>query len=154
MDDRESGLQPLDDAATGCTLAFVPTGRMYQPLSALAVLAGLNSNGFAGVCECYIQPDIRDGRYLMGVALQFAGAAPPDVWWGDFVGNVGHEIGHPAGIPGLPAVLFSDDEWLSGDSQWAAAHALGRLVGEPIGESADPVGAARAWLMAHSDARG
>jgi len=59
------------------------------------------------------------------------------------------ETGHPAGILFLRAVLFSDDEWLSGDSQWAAAHSLARLVGESIGEAADPVAAARAWLSAH-----
>jgi HEAT repeat protein len=59
------------------------------------------------------------------------------------------EIGHPAGIPFLRTVLCSDDEWLSGDSQWAAAHSLGRLVGEPFGEAADPVAAARVWLVAH-----
>lgn len=58
------------------------------------------------------------------------------------------EIGHPAGIPFLRAVLFSEDEWLSGDSQWSAADTLGRLVGQPFMEAADPVGAARAWLRA------
>lgn len=59
------------------------------------------------------------------------------------------EIGHPAGIPFLGIVLFSDNEWLSGDSQWAAANALGRLVGQSFMEAADPVGAARRWLEAH-----
>src|SRR5262245_28993477 len=59
------------------------------------------------------------------------------------------EIGHPAGIPFLRVVLYSDDEWLSGDSRWAAAHSLGRLVGEPFSEATDPVAAARAWLSAH-----
>lgn len=59
------------------------------------------------------------------------------------------EIGHQAGIPFLRAVLFSDDEWLSGDFQWAAAHSLGRLVGESFGEAGNPVAAARAWLLAH-----
>jgi hypothetical protein len=65
MNERERGLQPLDEAATGCTLVFVPNGRLYQPLSALAVLAGLNARGFSGVCECYIRPGILDGEYLM-----------------------------------------------------------------------------------------
>jgi hypothetical protein len=40
MDERERGLQPLEDAATGCTLVFVPAGPMYQPLSALASSPG------------------------------------------------------------------------------------------------------------------
>jgi hypothetical protein len=90
MEERERGVQPLDDDATGCTLPFVPTGRMYQPLSALAVLAALNGKGFSGVCECYIQPGVRDGEYRMGVGLRFAGDPPPDEWWGDFLGNVGY----------------------------------------------------------------
>jgi hypothetical protein len=55
-------------------------------------------------------------------------------------------IGHPAGIPHLRAVLFSDDKWLVGDTQWAAAESLGRLVGHSFMESPDPVDAARAWL--------
>jgi hypothetical protein len=88
MDDRERGLQPLEDAATGCTLVFVPAGRMYQPLSALAVLAGLYGRRFSGVCECYIRPRIRDGEYLMGVGLEFEGNAPDSDWWGAFVDNV------------------------------------------------------------------
>jgi hypothetical protein len=81
-------LQPLDDDATGCTLVFVPTGRMYQPLSALAVLAALHGRGFSGVCECYIRPGVRDGEYWMGVGLGFEGQAPGDDWWGAFVSNV------------------------------------------------------------------
>jgi hypothetical protein len=88
MDVRELGLQPLKDAAIGCTLVFMPTGRMYQPLSALAILAGLYGRGFSGVCESYIRPGIRDGEYLMGVGLEFEGAAPDDGWWGAFVDNV------------------------------------------------------------------
>lgn len=88
VDERERGLQPLDDAATGCALAFVPAGDMYQPLSALAVLAGLNAKRFTGICECYIRPGIRDGEYRMGVGLQFADEPPPDEWWGEFVGDV------------------------------------------------------------------
>lgn len=88
MDERERGLQPLEDAATGCTLVFVPTGRMYQPLSALAVLAGLHARGFSGVCECYIRPGVRGGKYRMGVGLGFDGDAPDDDWWGAFVDDV------------------------------------------------------------------
>jgi hypothetical protein len=60
------------------------------------------------------------------------------------------EIGHPASIPFLQAVLFSEDEWLAGDSQWAAADALGQLVGRAFMEATDPVGAARTWLQAHT----
>src|SRR5262249_9915912 len=90
MDEREVGVQPLADDETGCTLVFVPTGRMYQPLSALAVLAGLNGKGFTGVCECYIRPGVREGEYLMGVGLGFAGEPPPDEWWDEFVGNSEH----------------------------------------------------------------
>jgi hypothetical protein len=88
MDEREPGMQPLDDAGTGCTLAFAPTGRMYQPLSALAVVAGLNGKAFTGICECYIRPRVKGGEYLMGVGLRFPGEEVPDEWWGEFVGNV------------------------------------------------------------------
>src|SRR5262249_40224414 len=90
MDEREVGLQPLHDAATGRTLVFAAIGRMYQPMSALAILAALNGKGFTGVCECYLRPDVRDGEYLMGVGLEFVGEPPPDEWWGEFVGNVRH----------------------------------------------------------------
>ena len=93
LEERERGVQPLDDAATACTLAFVAIGRMYQPMSALAVLAGLHAGGFAGVCECYIRPGVRDGEYLMGVGLGFEGDAPGDApgdaWWGSFADNLG-----------------------------------------------------------------
>lgn len=88
MDEREVGFQPLDDGTTGCTLSFATTGRMYQPMSALAVLAALNGKEFNGVCECYIRSGIRNGEYLMGVGLAFVGEPPPDAWWGEFVGNV------------------------------------------------------------------
>jgi hypothetical protein len=64
------------------------------------------------------------------------------------IGALG-EIGHSAGIPFLRAVLCSEDEWLARDSQWAAADVLGRLLGQPFMETADPVDAARAWLQAH-----
>jgi hypothetical protein len=93
MDERERGVQPLDDTASGCTLAFVPIGRMYQPMSALAVLAGLNAKAFSGVCECYIRPGVRDGAYLMGVGLKSEGEPPSDEWWGAFVDNVGYACG-------------------------------------------------------------
>ena len=56
MDEREVGLQPLDDAVTGCALVFVPAdpaSTIHQPMSALAVLAGLHARGFSGICECY-----------------------------------------------------------------------------------------------------
>ena len=88
MDEHERGLQPLDDDATGCTLVFVPSSRMYQGPSALAVLAGLYPRKFSSVCECYIRPGVRDGKYLMGVGLGFAAGAPDDAWWGAFVDNV------------------------------------------------------------------
>ena len=88
MDEREPGLQPLDDNATGCTLVFVPSSPPYQYFSALAVLARLYPRKFSGLCECYIQPGVRDGKYLMGVGLDFDGAAPGDDWWGVFVDNV------------------------------------------------------------------
>jgi hypothetical protein len=61
-------------------------------------------------------------------------------------------IGLPAGVRHLRAVLLSDDEFLAGDTQWGAADALGRLVGQPFMEAADPVGAARAWLASHPEA--
>jgi hypothetical protein len=89
MDERERGMQLLDDAATGCTLTFIPTGKAYQPLSALAVLAGLNGKKFSGICECYIRPGVRDGAYLMGIGLESTGEEPPEEWWGELVGNIG-----------------------------------------------------------------
>src|SRR5687768_3120530 len=88
MDEREPGVQPLDDATTGCMLVFIATGRMYQPLSTLAVLAGLNARGFSGVCECYLRPDVVEGEYLMGVGLGFEGDVPGAGWWGAFADDV------------------------------------------------------------------
>jgi hypothetical protein len=88
MDEREAGLQPLDDDATGCMLAFVPSSPPYQYFSALAVLAGLYPRKFSGVCECYIRPGLHGGKYLMGVGLGFDGDTPDDRWWGAFVDNV------------------------------------------------------------------
>src|SRR5436190_1464789 len=89
MNERERGLQPLDGSATGCTLVFIPAGRLYQPMSALAVLAGLHAQDFSGVCECYLRPDVRDGEYLMGVGLALEGKAPDGSWWGAFADAVG-----------------------------------------------------------------
>jgi hypothetical protein len=88
LDELERGMQPLDPQVTGCTLVFVPLGEMYQPLAALAVLAGLHARGFSGVCECYLRPDIDDGKYLMGIALAFAGDCPGAEWWGALADNV------------------------------------------------------------------
>lgn len=61
------------------------------------------------------------------------------------------EIGSPASVPHLRAVLLSEDEFLVGDTQWSAADALGKVVGEPFMEAADPVGAARVWLASHPE---
>jgi HEAT repeat protein len=61
------------------------------------------------------------------------------------------EIGSLAGVPHLRAVLLSEDEFLVGDTQWTAADALGRLVGEQFMEVGDPVDAARAWLESHPE---
>lgn len=91
MEERETGVRPLDDAAAGCTLVFLPAGRMYQPMSALAVLAGLNAKAFTGLCECYIRPGVRDGHYLMGVGLAFADD-PPAGWWGEFADNIQYAV--------------------------------------------------------------
>jgi hypothetical protein len=88
MEEREPGLLPLDDEATGCTLVFTPAGRMYQPMSALAVLAGLFARNFTGVCECYLRPGVHEGEYLMGVGLGFPDGPEEDGWWGAFVSNV------------------------------------------------------------------
>jgi hypothetical protein len=62
------------------------------------------------------------------------------------------EIGSPAGVRHLRAVLLSEDEFLLGDTQWTAAEALGQLVGQLFMEAADPVGTARAWLASHPEA--
>jgi hypothetical protein len=88
MEERERGLKSLDEVSTGCTLVFVPQSDMYQPLSALAILAGLNAMGFTGTCECYIQPTLRSGEYLMGIGLKFAGDAADADWWGSLADNV------------------------------------------------------------------
>jgi hypothetical protein len=88
MEERERGLQPLEDNATGCLLVFVPSSRPFQHFSALAVLAGLYPRKFSGVCECYLQADVHEGRYLVGVGLDFEGGAPGEGWWGAFVANV------------------------------------------------------------------
>jgi hypothetical protein len=93
MDEREPGLQPLDGEATGFTLVFLPLSRMYQHPAALAVIAGLYPRKFSGVCECYIRPDFRDGKYLMGVGLDFDGGISDDAWWGAFVDNVEYACG-------------------------------------------------------------
>jgi hypothetical protein len=61
------------------------------------------------------------------------------------------KIGHPAAIPILRHVLFSDKREHSDDTQWEAAGALGNLVGESFMTAGDPSGAARAWLMEHRD---
>jgi hypothetical protein len=62
------------------------------------------------------------------------------------------EIGSRSGVRHLRAVLLSEDEFLVGDTQWSAADALGRLVGQLFMEAADPVDAARAWLASHPEA--
>jgi hypothetical protein len=93
MERREPGLQPLDDQTTGCTLVFLPLTRMYQHPAALAVIAGLYPRKLSGVCECYIQPDFRDGKYLMGVGLEFDDGPVDDDWWGAFVHNIDYACG-------------------------------------------------------------
>lgn len=88
MDEREPGYQPLDGDADGHTLMFLPTGRMYQPLSALAILAALHARRFTGVCECYIRTEGPDDEYMMGVGLAPAGEPLDEGWWRSFLGNV------------------------------------------------------------------
>lgn len=91
MEEREPGVQPLDDDAAGCTLVFTPIGLIYQPMAALGVLAGLNAKEFNGLCECYIRPGVTDGEYLMGVGLLFADDPPPD-WWEEYASTVGYAV--------------------------------------------------------------
>jgi hypothetical protein len=88
MDERERGLQVLAEDATGCILVFVPTSRMFQPLAALAVLAGLFARKFSGVCEYYLHRGLVDGAHVIGVGLAFPGDDPDESWWSVFVGNV------------------------------------------------------------------
>ncbi|MCI0460933.1 MAG: hypothetical protein L0Z62_28625 [Gemmataceae bacterium] len=90
MTDGERNAQAINEAATGCTLVFVPGSPLYQPMAALAVLAGLNGKRFSGTCECYIRPGLRDGEYLMAVALDEAseGTGLSESWWSSFVGSV------------------------------------------------------------------
>jgi PBS lyase HEAT-like repeat len=59
------------------------------------------------------------------------------------------KIGDPAGIPHLRAVLFSNDKYIVGDTQWTAADALAQLVGQNFMDRPDPVEAARVWLLSH-----
>ena len=59
------------------------------------------------------------------------------------------EIGDRGGIRFLRKALFADDEWLTGDTQWGAAEALEKLVGESFMTSPNPVEKARAWLQVH-----
>jgi HEAT repeat protein len=59
-------------------------------------------------------------------------------------------IGSPSAIPHLRTVLFSENEFLTGDAQWSAAEALGQLTKQPFMDSPDPVGAAREWLAAQT----
>jgi hypothetical protein len=61
------------------------------------------------------------------------------------------EVGSLAGVRHLRAVLLSEDEFLVGDTQWAAAEALGRLVGEQFMAATDPIDAARGWLASNHE---
>lgn len=62
------------------------------------------------------------------------------------------EIGSTADVLPLRAVLLSKDEFLVEDTQWDAAAALVRLVGQPFMEADDSLIAARAWLASHTTA--
>ena len=59
------------------------------------------------------------------------------------------EIGDRDGIRFLRKALFTEDEWLTGDTRWNAAYALEKLVGESFTTSPNPVEVAKAWLLAH-----
>jgi hypothetical protein len=62
------------------------------------------------------------------------------------------KIGHANGIAILRHVLFSDKQEHEGDTQWAAAVALEKLVRESFLATPDPLHAARGWLQTHPDA--
>ena len=87
MRNGERDAESIDEDEVGCTLVFVPISPMYQPMAALAVLAGLNGKRFSGTCECYIRPEVRDGEYLMAVALDNGseGNGLSESWWSSFV---------------------------------------------------------------------
>jgi hypothetical protein len=59
------------------------------------------------------------------------------------------KIGDPRGITVIRSVLFSSKLEHEGDTQWEAACALEKLVGESFSESEDPAEAARLWLQAN-----
>jgi hypothetical protein len=89
---REPGLQPLAHGADGVTLAFTVVGKMYQPMAALGILAGLHGREFTGVCECYLRPGVDGDQYMMGGGVELADGPPDDDWWAAFVTNVEYAI--------------------------------------------------------------
>jgi hypothetical protein len=88
MTQRECDLFPIEESVIGYVLSFEPVGPMYQPMAALAVIAGLNGKQFSGACECYIRPGTPDGEYVMALALDpGAESVQPDAeWWTSFIG--------------------------------------------------------------------
>lgn len=90
MPQHSSQPPALDPQTWGHSLYFAITGDLYQPLTALAVLAGLFARQFTGYCECYIHTEIKDGQYMMGVGLRAEGdrAGIDDDWWLQFVCDV------------------------------------------------------------------
>jgi hypothetical protein len=66
------------------------------------------------------------------------------------VGCLG-KIGGPRAVEVIRQVLFSKKQEHQGDTQWEAAGALEKLVGEPFSEAEDRVKAARDWLRANAD---
>ena len=61
------------------------------------------------------------------------------------------KIDHVHAIQYIGWILFSTWPEHQGDTQWGAAYALGGLVGVPFMEYAEPVEAAREWLLQYSE---
>jgi hypothetical protein len=91
-DDGAEGYRRLPPATKGYFLLFLPRGSHYLPLSALAVLSGLNAKRFSGVCECYMARAAVEGSYGVGIGLRSEGDGEKirPAWWRSLVSAIGH----------------------------------------------------------------
>jgi hypothetical protein len=88
--DEAQGYQRLPPETKGYFLLFLPGGRDYLPLSALAVLSGLYAKHFSGVCECYMAREAVDGSYGVGIGLRGEGEKIRPAWWRSLLDDIGH----------------------------------------------------------------
>jgi HEAT repeat protein len=61
------------------------------------------------------------------------------------------KIGDTNGVAVIRTILFSEKPYLTGDTKWGAAEALGKLVHEQFMKRPNPVKAAQDWLRQHPD---